>query len=150
MSVFAYLSGRGVSYSPSFLFSSRLNSRISPGWQSRTSHIASSVEKRMALTFPVFILDRFTFASPTLSDNSLSDIFLSAITRSSRKIIAMAHLTEFHRKAFVVVCHTQIYRRANKRQAPRLSSLNPKLTLFCTRECIHFEIYIEIYIRISR
>ena len=30
---------------------------MSPGWQSRTSHIASRVEKRIALTLPVFILE---------------------------------------------------------------------------------------------
>ena len=33
-------------------------SRISPGWQFRASQIASRVEKRTALTFPVFILDK--------------------------------------------------------------------------------------------
>ena len=51
-------------------------SRISPGWQSRTSQMASSVEKRTAFTFPVFKLDRLTVDIPTLADSSLSEIFL--------------------------------------------------------------------------
>ena len=60
---------------------------MSPGWQSRTSHIASSVENRIALTFPVFIFDKLTLAIPILSDNSFSEIFRSAIILSRRKII---------------------------------------------------------------
>ena len=43
----------------------------------------------MALIFPVFIFDKFTLATPTFSDNSFSDIFLSAITRSNRNMIAI-------------------------------------------------------------
>lgn len=61
---------------------------ISPGWQSSTSQMASSVEKRIAFTFLVFRLDRFTVDIPTRSDNSFREIFLSAITRSKRNIIA--------------------------------------------------------------
>lgn len=49
--------------------------------------MASRVEKRMALTLPVFIFERFTFAMPTRSESSFRDIFLSAITRSSLSII---------------------------------------------------------------
>lgn len=64
-----------------------LYSKISPGWQSRTSHIASKVENRIALIFPVFILDRLTLATPTFSDNYFKDIFLSAITLSNLIII---------------------------------------------------------------
>ena len=60
---------------------------MSPGWQPRASHMASRVEKRMALTLPVFIFERFTFAMPTRSESSFRDIFLSAITRSSLSII---------------------------------------------------------------
>ena len=60
---------------------------MSPGWQSRASHMASRVEKRMALTLPVLIFERFTFAMPTRSASSLRDIFRSAITRSSLSII---------------------------------------------------------------
>jgi len=36
-------------------YSSFLYSKISPGWQFSASQIASNVEKRMALTLPVFI-----------------------------------------------------------------------------------------------
>ena len=45
--------------SPSCVFSSFINSNMSPGWQSNTSQIALSVEKRIALIFPVFIFERF-------------------------------------------------------------------------------------------
>ena len=51
--------------------------------------MASKVEKRMALIFPVFIFDKLTFATPTFSESSFNDIFLSAITLSNRKIIAI-------------------------------------------------------------
>lgn len=45
--------------SPSCVLSSFINSNMSPGWQSNTSQIALSVEKRIALIFPVFIFERF-------------------------------------------------------------------------------------------
>lgn len=60
---------------------------MSPGWHFRTSQIAASVEKRMALIWPFFILDKFTLATPTLADNSFRLIFLSAMTRSNRKMM---------------------------------------------------------------
>ena len=41
----------------------------------------------MALIRPFFILERFTFATPTFSDNSFRLIFRSAITRSKRTYI---------------------------------------------------------------
>ena len=44
----------------------------------------------MAFTLPVYKLDRFTLEIPTWADSSLRDIFLSAITRSKRSIIAIA------------------------------------------------------------
>ena len=78
-----------TSISSSFAGSLR-NSSISPGWQSSTSHMASRVENLIALTLPVFNFDRFTFATPTFSLNSFSEIFLSAITLSSLKIIAIS------------------------------------------------------------
>jgi|GEM_PF-3341657 len=62
-------------------------SKISPGWQSNASHIASSVEKRMAEIFPFFIFERLTFDTPTFSDSSFSDILRSAITLSNLSII---------------------------------------------------------------
>lgn len=51
--------------------------------------MASNVEKRMALTRPFFNLDKLTLATPTFSDSSFRDIFLSAITRSNLKMIGM-------------------------------------------------------------
>ena len=71
------------------VFSSFVNSNMSPGWQSSTSQIAFKVENRIALTFPVLILERFTLEIPTFYANSFSDIFLSAITRSNLNIIAI-------------------------------------------------------------
>lgn len=62
-------------------------SNISPGWQSSASHIASSVENLIALILPFFILERLTFDTPTLSDSSFSEIFLSAMTLSSLSMI---------------------------------------------------------------
>ena len=62
---------------------------MSPGWQSSTSQMASRVEKRMALIFPVLILERLTLEMPTCSARWLREIFLSAMTRSRRKMIGM-------------------------------------------------------------
>lgn len=56
--------------------------------------MASSVEKRMALTFPVFRLERFAIEMPTRSESSVSEIFRSAMMRSSRNTIAMFRLSE--------------------------------------------------------
>lgn len=67
-------------------------SKISPGWHFKYLQISFRVEKRMALTLPVFKLDIFARLIPTLSAISLTCIFLSARTLSSRKIIAIYHL----------------------------------------------------------
>lgn len=45
--------------SPPCVLSSFINSNMPPGWQSNTSQIALSVEKRIALIFSVFIFERF-------------------------------------------------------------------------------------------
>lgn len=50
--------------------------------------MTTKVEKRMALILPVFIFDRLTFDTPTVSDSSLGLIFLPAMTRSRRSTIA--------------------------------------------------------------
>lgn len=49
--------------------------------------MASSVEKRMALIFPVLILERLTLAIPTFSANSFKDIFRSALRGRVCKMI---------------------------------------------------------------
>ena len=51
--------------------------------------MASSVEKRMALTLPVFSLERFTLETPTFAESSLRDIFRSAMTRSRRRMMGI-------------------------------------------------------------
>jgi hypothetical protein len=55
---------------------------MSPGWQSRVLQIASSVEKRIALAFPVLRMERFDWVMPIFSASSPEDIFLLAITTS--------------------------------------------------------------------
>src|SRR5699024_6884050 len=69
----------------------------------------SRVEKRIAFTFPVFKLDRFTLEIPTLSDSSFRDIFRSAMTLSSRSIIAISStsscLNLYHLFHFLLVAH---------------------------------------------
>ena len=81
--------------------------------------MASSVEKRIALILPVFILERLTLAIPTRSDNSFSVIFRSAITRSSRKIIVNAtsqRLVGLNLQMCTVLEHVcqQQYRKADE------------------------------------
>ncbi len=49
----------------------------------------SSVENLMARILPVLIFERLVGAMLILVASSFSDIFLSAITRSRRKIIGM-------------------------------------------------------------
>ena len=71
-------------------YSSRLNSRISPGWHSNTLQIASSVLNRTALAFPVFSIDRLDNVISTFSESSLSDIFRFAIITSKFTMIGMA------------------------------------------------------------
>ena len=71
-----------------------LYSRMSPGWHPNALHIASSVENLIALMCPFLILERLTLATPTFSASSLSDIFLSAITLSSLKIIGIIPSSE--------------------------------------------------------
>jgi hypothetical protein len=41
-----------------FFISLPLHTKISPGWHSRISQIASNVENRMAFALPVFNMDR--------------------------------------------------------------------------------------------
>ena len=73
-------------------------SKMSPGWQESALQMASSVEKRIALILPVFILERLTLDTPTFSDRSFRLILRSAMTRSRRRMIfPTAHLTAFHR-----------------------------------------------------
>ena len=48
---------------------------MSPGWQSNALQMASSVENRTALAFPVFNTERLAGVMPIFSDSSLRDIF---------------------------------------------------------------------------
>lgn len=66
-----------------------LNSKISPGWQSRVLQMASSVLKRIAFAFPVFRLDRLDNVRFIFSESSFSDIFLLAIITSRFIIIGI-------------------------------------------------------------
>ena len=57
-------------------------SKISPGWHSSVSQIASSVEKRMALALPVLRMDRFCGVMSTASARSFRRILRCARTTS--------------------------------------------------------------------
>lgn len=62
---------------------------MSPGWQFKVSQMASRVENLTPWTFPVLIFDRLTYDIPTFSASSFKLIFLSAMMRSKRRIIAI-------------------------------------------------------------
>lgn len=66
-----------------------LYSKISPGWQSKALQIDSKVEKRIALAFPFFKIDKFAIVIPTFSVNSVTLIFLFANIISIFTIIAI-------------------------------------------------------------
>ena len=62
---------------------------MSPGWQLRASQIASKVENRMALAFPVFKTERLGSVISTFSANSDNGIFLRASITSKFTMIGM-------------------------------------------------------------
>ena len=70
-------------------YSSGCHSKISPGWQSSSLHIASSVLKRIALAFPVFSIERLAGVISTFSESSLRDIFRFAIMTSKFTIMGI-------------------------------------------------------------
>ncbi|SEQ81021.1 hypothetical protein SAMN04488097_3087 [Epilithonimonas lactis] len=67
-----------------------LYSKISAGWQSKASQIASNVENRTAFAFPVFKMERLDSVRSTFSDSSFNDIFRLAIITSRFTIIGIA------------------------------------------------------------
>ncbi len=71
-------------YSPS------LNSNISPGWQFSSRQMASRVEKRTALAFPVFKMERLAGVRSIRSASSLSEIFRFAIMTSRFTMIGIS------------------------------------------------------------
>src|SRR3954466_12624354 len=62
---------------------------MSPGWHSNALQIASKVEKRIALAFPFFKIERLAIVIPTLSESSVTLIFLLASITSILIIIAI-------------------------------------------------------------
>jgi hypothetical protein len=68
------------------------NSKISPGWQFNTLHIASRVLNRIAFALPVFNIERFDKVKSTFSESSFKDIFLLAIITSKFTIMGMAYI----------------------------------------------------------
>ena len=68
------------------------NSRISPGWQSNSRQRASRVEKRTALAFPVFRMERLAGVRSILSANSPNEIFRFAIITSRFTIMGIGSL----------------------------------------------------------
>jgi len=76
------------------LFSFGTYSKMSPGWQSNSWHIASKVEKRTALAFSVFRMDKLAWVIPTLPASSPRDIFRRAIITS--KLIRISFKLSIH------------------------------------------------------
>ena len=70
--------------------SSSLYSRISPGWQSSASQMASSVEKRIAFALPVFRMERLEMVRSTFSESSVRLIFRLASITSRFTMMAIA------------------------------------------------------------
>lgn len=64
-------------------------SRMSPGWQSSSRQMASSVEKRMALAFPVFRMERLAGVRSMRSASVPRGIFRLAIITSRFTIMGM-------------------------------------------------------------
>ena len=65
---------------------------MSPGWQSRTVHRASRVEKRMAFALPVLRMEILAGVIPTFWASSPEDIFLRASITSRLMIIILFRL----------------------------------------------------------
>ena len=74
---------------PEELYSSGLYSNISPGWQLSSLQIASKVENRTALAFPVFRMERLAGVRSIFSASSPSEIFRFAIITSRFTIIGI-------------------------------------------------------------
>ena len=70
-------------------YSSFLNSNISPGWQFSSRQMASRVEKRTALAFPVFKMERLAGVRSIRSASSPSEIFRFAIITSRFTMIGI-------------------------------------------------------------
>lgn len=119
----SFVCGRFVRRSQGF--SSRY-SRISPGWQSSSLQMASRVEKRMALAFPVFSMDRLAGVISILSANSPSEIFRRAIIMSRFTIIAInSFFTFFYLLHPAASCRHGIVRLLFRRlRHPRLLYLS--------------------------
>lgn len=66
-----------------------LYSKISPGWQSKASQMASSVDKRTAFALLFFKMDIFASVMPTFSASVVTLIFLFASMTSMLMTIAI-------------------------------------------------------------
>ena len=66
-----------------------------PGWQFSSLQMASSVEKRTALAFPVFRIERFAGVRSIRSASSPSEIFRFAIITSRFTIIGISIIVYF-------------------------------------------------------
>ena len=71
---------------------SGINSKMSPGWHSKTLQIASSVLNRTAFALPVFNIERFESVRSTFSESSFNDIFRFAIITSRFTIIGIIYM----------------------------------------------------------
>src|SRR3954466_16045734 len=81
------------------------NRRMSPGWHESASHIASSVEKRIARALPVLRIERFASVIPTRSASSVSVIRRSWSISSSFTAMAISN------RPFEVFAHVRAFRK---------------------------------------
>src|SRR3954466_7277402 len=86
------------------------NRRMSPGWHESASHIASSVEKRIARALPVLRIERLASVIPTRSASSVNVIRRSWSRSSSLTAIAMSH------RPFEVFAHEGAFRKYARQQ----------------------------------
>jgi len=105
------------------------NSRISPGWQSSVSQIASSVEKRMALALPVLRMDRFCGVMSTALAKSFSRILRCARTTSKLTMMGI----NLNRQFLFLLQFLRFLQKPcdkNQRQASEQTAETPSLSNF--------------------
>src|SRR5258706_6871602 len=93
---------------------------MSPGWQSKALQIASKVEKRIAFAFSFFNIERLAIVIPTLSDSSVTLIFLLASITSIFITIAIIPFRPLNHSPFLGLAH---FEKVFEKQRPRLQLL---------------------------
>ena len=90
---------------------------MSPGWQSKALQIASKVEKRIALAFSFFNMERLAIVIPTLSESSVTLIFRLASITSMLIMIAICCLRLLNR---FLILNPRRFAEVFEKQQPQL------------------------------